>query len=325
MNEETSSALALARTILVCLRTAGYDYQLAGSLALHAHGLHTAARTSDVLLFTEADHGDASPVQLTAEVLRQEQYTVTERPDAIGRSGIYPVLRVVLPDAARPLTVTLQRMPQIAATQEIDGMPTAALEDCLARTVHAIYAGTAQGGSFVDFDAIQAHTGKEPFDRFIQAYLQHRTKDDPKTPPVTYFEHFYRRLAQVIRDPTLGVHGRRDAEALRRSVLEAAGRMLREAPGGSSLLTFPLEQLERVRLDFIVRQFDSATLGGKKLDPGQAQFYATRLLAIEAAVRMRTEAGEGRNRIPSSPHRSHFHPPSAPHTPGHGPAPGPGR
>jgi len=330
MDDLTSRALPLARLLLACLTGMDYRYQLAGSLALHAHGIPGAAVTSDVQLFTEANYWNTSPTGLVAEVLRQEGYTVREGPAETIRSGTYQTLRVGFPDGGHPLRVTLQRMPQIAPTRDIHGMPTAAPADCLQHTLNALQAGTGGAAAFVDFDALQAHAGQEPFDRFIQTFLQHKIQQSPSVPPAYHYEQLHARLARVIRHPVTDFrsYGHPDPEALSRSVLQAALRMLSATPGGSPLLHTPLEVLRQQRLAQIVQQFDRAfpdpdAPDRARLDPGRAGPYAERALAVEAAVRARTQASQNRPQPPSRTHR-----PPHPHThqtPGHGSSATPGR
>ncbi|QKZ24285.1 hypothetical protein [Streptomyces chartreusis] len=332
MDHLTARALPLARGLLACLKEADFHYQLAGSLALHAHQIPGAAVTNEIRLFTEADYWGASPTSLAAEVLRQEGHMVREGEDQTVGSGTYPTLIVTLRDGGLPLRVTLQRMPQIAETQDAGGMPAAPLADCLHHTLDALYAGAGSGASFVDFDAIQRQTGPESFDRFVQDFLQHKIKHhrpehNDTAPPGRHHDVFYVRLARVMRHPVTDFehYGHPAPEALRQSVLQAALRMLGAAPGGSSLLHAPLEQLQQVRLAQVVHQFDSAFPDGPApLEPGMAAHYAELALAVEAAVRARTQAVQSRPRIPGR-HRP-AHPPSHHlQAPGHGSSPLPGR
>ncbi|MGW1362939.1 hypothetical protein ACWCQP_36725 [Streptomyces chartreusis] len=338
MDHLTPRALALARGLLACLKEAGFHYQLAGSLALHAHQIPGAAMTNEIRLFTKANYWSMSPTSLAAEVLRQEGHMVHAGEDQTVDSGTYPTLIVPLRDdglplGGLPLRVTLQRMPQIAETQDVSGMPTAALADCLHRTLDTLYAGAGSGASFVDFDAIQRHAGPESFDRFLQRFLQHkmqhhRPEYNASAPPARHHDVFYVRLARVIRHPVADFerYGHPAPEALRQSVLQAAVRMLSAAPGGSALLHASLEALRQVRLAQVVHQFDSAFPDGPPpLEPKVAAHYAEMALAVEAAVRARTQTGQNGTRIPGLRRPAHPHPHHL-QAPGHGPSsPLPGR
>ncbi|WP_331748984.1 hypothetical protein [Streptomyces chartreusis] len=332
MDDLTSRALLLARGILACLKEAGFHYQLAGSLALHAHQIAGAAATNEIRLFTEDSYWGVSPTSLAAEVLRQEGHQVHEGDNQTVRSGTYPTLMVKLREGGLPLRVTLQRMPQIAQTQDASGIPAAPVADCLRRTLDALYAGTGSGAAFVDFDAIQKHAGRESFDQFVQEFLQHKIKHhrpehNDTAPPARHHDVLFGRLAVVMRHPVNAFehYGHPAPEALRQSVLQAALRMLRAAPGGSSLLHAPLERLQQVRLAQVVYQFDSAFPDGPPpLEPGMAAHYAEMALAVEAAVRARTQAGQDRTRIPSRHRLAHLHPHHL-QAPGHGPSPLPDR
>ncbi|MGW1365421.1 hypothetical protein ACWCQP_50020 [Streptomyces chartreusis] len=223
-------------------------------------------------------------------------------------------------------------MPQIATTRDVSGMPTAALADCLHRTLDVLYAGAGSGAAFVDFDAIQRHAGPESFDPFVQEFLErqiqrNRPEHQSSAPPTRHHDLFYARLARVIRHPVTDFerYGHPAPDALRQSVLQAGLRMLSAAPGGSALLHAPLEELKRVRLAQVVNQFDSAFPGGPPPpEPGMAVHYAELALAVEAAVRARTQAGQnrpqsqGRHR-PAHPHSHHLQ------ASGPGPSPLPGR
>ncbi|MEU9663701.1 hypothetical protein [Streptomyces chartreusis] len=325
MDDLTSRGLILARTLLACLNEADYRYQLAGSLALHAHGITGAAVTSDVRLFTEHSYWEGSAPRLAAEVLRQEGYTVKESPQEQFPSGTYPVLRVTSPDGGHPLRVMLQRMPQVAPSLEARGMPTATPADCLHRVLGSLHAGSGGPVAFIDFDAVQAHAGQKTFDQFVQAYLRHTIKQEPSVPPVLHYEQLHARLARVIRHPVTDYIscGHRAPDALRQSVLQAAQRMLAAAPGGSALVRTPLQTLIQQHRAEMARQFDSAfpDFDG---DAGLAGHHAERALALEAAVLARTQAAQSRPRAlgrpsPEHPHSQHFP------TPGHGPSPSPGR
>ncbi|MFC8248312.1 hypothetical protein [Streptomyces chartreusis] len=325
MDDLTSRGLILARTLLACLAEADYRYQLAGSLALHAHGITGAAVTSDVRLFTEHSYWEGSASRLAAEVLRQEGYTVKESPQEPFPSGTYPVLRVISPGGGHPLRVMLQRMPQVAPSLEARGMPTATPADCLQRVLGSLHAGSGGPVAFIDFDAVQAHAGQETFDRFVQAYLRHKIKQEPSVPPVVHYEQLHARLARVIRHPVTDYIscGHRAPDALRQSVLQAAQRMLAAAPGGSALVRTPLETLIQQHRAQIARQFDSAfpDFDG---DAGLAGRHAERALALEAAVLARTQAAQNPTRA-AGRHRPE---PPQPHhlqAPGHGPSPSPGR
>lgn len=324
MDDLTSRGLILARTLLACLTEADYRYQLAGSLALHAHGITGAAVTSDVRLFTEHSYWEGSASRLAAEVLRQEGYTVKEGPQEQFPSGTYPVLRVAFPGGGHPLRVMLQRMPQVASSLEARGMPTATPADCLQRVLGSLHAGSGGPVAFIDFDAVQAHAGRETFDRFVQAYLRHKIKQEPSVPPVVHYERLHARLARVIRHPVTDYVscGHRAPDALRQSVLQAAQRMLAAAPGGSALVRTPLETLIRQHRAQIARQFDSAfpDFDG---DAGLAGCHAERALALEAAVLARTEAAQNRPRAVGRPRPEHPHPHRL-QAPGHG-SPSPGR
>ncbi|MFE7446119.1 hypothetical protein ACFU7X_37360 [Streptomyces chartreusis] len=323
MDDLTSRALVLARTLLSCLTEAGYRYQLAGSLALHAHGVTGAAVTNDVRLFTEHHYWDSSPLRLAAEVLRQEGCTVKEGPAEPFPSGTCPVLRVGFLDGGHPLRVTLQRMPQVAPSLDVDGMATATPADCLQRVLNSLHAGSGGPVAFIDFDAVQAHAGQETFDRFVQAHVRHQTKQDPSVEPVRHYEQLHARLARVIRLPVTDFIscGHRAPDVLRQSVLQAALRMLAAAPGGSALVRTPLDALIEQHRAQIARQFDSA-FPDFEGDAGMAAHHVERALAVEAAVLARTQAVQSRTRAPAGP--SHPHP----HThqpPGHGSSPMPGR
>ncbi|MGW6792404.1 hypothetical protein [Streptomyces chartreusis] len=285
MDDLTSRALVLARLLLACLKEAGYGYQLAGSLALHAHRIPGAAVTNDVRLFTEDHYWEGSPPRLAAEVLRQEGYTVKESPDERFPSGTYPVLRVAFPDGGHPLRVTLQRMPQVASCLDVAGMPVATPADCLQRVLDSLYAGSGGPVAFIDFDAVQAHAGQETFDRFVQAFVRHKSRQDPSAPPAHHYEQLHARLARVIRHPVTDYIscGHRAPGALRQSVLQAALRMLAAAPGGSTLVRTPLDVLIEQHRAHVARQFDSA-FGDFDGDSGLAGHYAERALAVEAAV-----------------------------------------
>lgn len=337
MDEPTSRALPLARTLLAGLTQAGYHYQLAGSLALHAHGISGAAVTSDVQLFTEADYwraSDIGPLALAVEMLRQEGYTVEDGPAETVRAGTFPTLRVEFPDGHHPLRVRLQRMPQITAVRDIQGLPTAALADCLRRILNALHAGTGGAAAFIDFDALQAHAGQVPFDHFVQAFLQHKIRQDPSTRPVHHYEQFYARLARVIRHPegNFRLYGHPAPAVLRQSVLQSGLRMLRATPGGSPLLQVPIETLQQQHLAQVVRRFESVfppddpgVPAGVPFDPGQAARIAERALAVEAAVLARTQAGQNHAQLSSRTHRSPHPHPHTHQVPGHGSSATPGR
>ena len=209
-------------------------------------------------------------------------------------------------------------MPQVAPSLDVNGMPTATLADCLQRVLNSLHAGFAGPVAFIDFDAVQAHAGQETFDRFIQAYVRHKIKQDPSVPPVHHYEQLHARLARVIRHPVTDYIscGHSAPDVLRQSVLQAALRMLAAAPGGSTLVRTPLETLIQQHRADIARQFDSAfpDFAG---DTSLTGHYAERALAVEAAVLARTHTVKAAPASRAAP---------TPHTgiPPHLQAPGPG-
>ncbi|MFD6329212.1 hypothetical protein ACFWGI_06485 [Streptomyces niveus] len=310
---EPERFLAVARTALSYLRKAGLDYRLSGSLALHAHGVQGAARTRDIILVTGEDYAARTARSELVDGFRKDgQFRLIAPASAV--SGV-TTLSVSAADPRQAATLSLQRLPQGASPEYIDGVATAALADCLYRTLDLLRSRN-EATDFIDVDAVQHHVGPEVFDRFVSAYLRGRAVADPiNEPETTHALLLFDRFTLIMRhsDERLRDYGHPAPERLRTSVLRAAGRMMETVPRAAWMFQMPEALLRHAEGIEITAQFDAAMAAAIPVDPAAARERDDRIRAIQAAIRNRQDA-TARRKAPTSAtglrgaHPDHRHP-----------------
>jgi Nucleotidyl transferase AbiEii toxin, Type IV TA system len=198
VNLETK--LLVARIVLDVCRQRGYH--LAGSLALHAHGVAGARESDDIDLFTDrildADVVRAAVCAAVRAAGFSVEVTRTRAFHPRVGSDQNADLRVSHPSLGE-VTVQMARMPRYFESVQAAGMPVAALGELLYSKVEA--PGTRVAAKdYIDLAVLTRHLGQEAVDSYLADYVA-GIAEARRVAAVQVALQLYQSLAQAAEVP----------------------------------------------------------------------------------------------------------------------------